>query len=146
MNKQQILIIDDEPEILALLSVLLEAQGYEVSTAESGLMALGLLESKNFDAVVCDYMMPQMDGITILKEVRVKKNYVPFVFFSGNAQEKHGLKMKNLGAYEIVAKPDVERLTDVIVETINHNEKVKVLNPLNDEADEFTDLVYSTAS
>ena len=143
-NKPHVLIIDDEPEILDLLRMMLITEGFEVSVAgcgEAGLMKLG---EASYDAVVCDYMMPKMDGITLLKQVRKNKDYTPFVFFSGNATHTHGVKMKSLGAYEFIEKPHVELLADVLTETIKHNEKVKMLNPGLDEEDDFMNLLFTS--
>ncbi len=142
-TKQRILLIDDEPEILELLLMLLKTEGFEVSTADCGEAALKKLEEANYDAVVCDYMMPRMDGITLLKHVRKNKNYTPFVFFSGNAEESHGVKMKSLGAYEFIEKPHVELLADVLAKTIKHNESIKMLNPGLDEDHDFMDLLFT---
>jgi two-component system response regulator GlrR len=144
-NKSHILLIDDEPEILDILRMMLKTDGFEVSTADCGEAALKKLGEASYDAVVCDYMMPRMDGITLLKEVRKNKNYTPFVFFSGNAEYTHAVKMKSLGAYEFIQKPHVELLADVLTKTIKHNETIKILNPgLDDDDDGFMDLLFTS--
>lgn len=140
----KILLIDDEPEILDLLRMMLKTEGYDVSTSRCGKEALNKLEKASYDAVVCDYLMPLMDGITLLKQVRNNKDYTPFVFFSGDAHETHQIKMKNLGAYEFIEKPHVELLAGVLAKTIKHNESVKILNPELDEKDEFANILFSS--
>jgi DNA-binding NtrC family response regulator len=143
-NKSHVLLIDDEPEILDLLRIMLITDGFEVSTADCGEAALKKLGEVSYDAVVCDYMMPRMNGITLLKQVRKNKDYTPFVFFSGNAEHTHEVKMKSLGAYEFIQKPHVELLADVLTKTIKHNETIKIFNPDQGEENDFMDLVFTS--
>jgi DNA-binding response OmpR family regulator len=62
--------VDDEPEIADLLRELLEGAGYDVMTAESGAVALALLDEAAFDAVVSDLHMPDVDGATLWREIK----------------------------------------------------------------------------
>ncbi len=68
-EQQRVLVVDDEPEIAGLMRDMLEDAGYEVATAESGAVALALLETARFDAIVSDLHMPEMDGATLWREV-----------------------------------------------------------------------------
>ena len=68
--QSRVLVVDDEAEIVDLMRDLLEGAGYEVATAESGAVALALLESARFDAIVSDLRMPDMDGATLWREVK----------------------------------------------------------------------------
>ncbi|MBX3625685.1 MAG: PAS domain S-box protein [Rhizobacter sp.] len=65
----RVLVVDDESEITELMRDILEAAGYEVATAESGAVALALLETARFDAIVSDLRMPDMDGATLWREI-----------------------------------------------------------------------------
>jgi PAS domain S-box-containing protein len=67
--QSRLLVVDDEPEIAELMRDMLEGAGYEVATAESGAVAMALLETARFDAVVSDLHMPDMDGATLWREV-----------------------------------------------------------------------------
>jgi two-component system NtrC family sensor kinase len=64
-----VLVVDDEPEITELIRTLLESAGHEVASAESGAVALELIEAARFGAVVCDLHMPDMDGAALWREV-----------------------------------------------------------------------------
>jgi two-component system NtrC family sensor kinase len=66
----RVLVVDDEPEIADLVRAVLEGAGYEVATAESGSVALGLLEEARFDAIVSDVRMPDLDGAGLWRAVR----------------------------------------------------------------------------
>ncbi len=144
-NKPRVLLIDDEPDILEVLSMMLNRDGFEVSVAASGEEALGILVSNVFDIVVCDYMMPKMDGITMLKQVRANKDYTPYIFFSGNADDSHGTKMVGLGAYELLPKTQIKSLSEVIKKTLKHNEGIKNLGDQpSEQSEEFLSLLYSS--
>ena len=66
-----VLYVDDEPDLLELCKIFLEQDGdFRVETVQSPLEALPLLEKNPYDAIVCDYQMPEMDGISLLKQVR----------------------------------------------------------------------------
>jgi PAS domain S-box-containing protein len=69
-GKARVLVVDDEPEIADLLRELLEGAGYDVMTAESGAVALALLDEAAFDAVVSDLHMPDVDGATLWREIK----------------------------------------------------------------------------
>jgi len=144
-NKPRVLLIDDEPDILEVASMMLSRDGFEVTVAASGEEAIDILRSNVFDVVVCDFMMPKMDGITMLKQVRANKDYTPYVFFSGNADESHGTKMVGLGAYELLSKTEIKNLSEVIKKTIKHNEGIKTLSDgPSEQSEEFLSLLYST--
>jgi len=66
---KHLLIADDEPLALKLLSELLTASGYQVSTATNGTEALALLERHAFDAVITDYHMPDIDGLELVRRI-----------------------------------------------------------------------------
>ena len=66
----QVLVVDDETDIASLMREMLESAGYEVATAESGAVALEMLEMARFDAIVSDLRMPDMDGAALWREVR----------------------------------------------------------------------------
>lgn len=66
----RVLVVDDEPEIAELMREMLEGAGYEVASAESGAVALALLDEARFDAVVSDLHMPDVDGAALWREVR----------------------------------------------------------------------------
>jgi two-component system NtrC family sensor kinase len=68
----RVLVVDDEPEIAELLRAYLEADGYEVATAESGAVALALLAEARFDAIVSDLRMPDTDGAALWREVKLQ--------------------------------------------------------------------------
>ena len=143
-SKQRILLIDDERDILEVIGYFLKREGYEVSAAESGAEALELMKEQSFDVVICDYLMPKMDGISLLKKIREKKDYTSFVFFSGNADENHEVKMIGLGAYQLVQKNDFKKLPEAIKRTLKHSQEVQdIRQDTTQEMDDFLSILHS---
>lgn len=107
MNKQKILVVDDEMSIRETIKDLLETTGYEVKTAGSGTEAHQLLKQFRADAVICDVMMPGMDGIELLEKVRSLPALasIPFLFLSAKTNAESVRKAMNLGADDYLMKP-----------------------------------------
>ena len=95
----RILVVDDEPVLLEQTRIYLEQSGdMQVDTTTSSLQVLDVLSKVPYDAVIADYEMPEMDGITLLKEVRNKDILVPFIIFSGRGREEIIIEALNNGA------------------------------------------------
>jgi CheY-like chemotaxis protein len=80
-----ILLVEDSPEVSLSVREILSAAGHTVAEASSGKVALDLLKSNTFDAIVSDIWMPEMDGIALLKEIRGGGSKIPVVVISGGA-------------------------------------------------------------
>lgn len=72
----RILVVDDEPDILQLIKRYAERDGYEAVCAKDGLSAVKLCENEDFDVIVMDVMMPEMDGYHACKRIREKKIFL----------------------------------------------------------------------
>jgi PAS domain S-box-containing protein len=106
-EKLRILYVDDEPTLLDVGRILLEESGnYSVTTVESAPAALELLKNEQFDAIVSDYMMPDMDGIRFLVEVRARFGPVPFIMFTGKGEKEEVIQAINNGADFYLQKGD----------------------------------------
>ena len=99
-----LLICDDEIDILNALKIYLEADGYVVTSASNGLDAVKLCAVQTFDLVLLDIMMPQMDGIAALSEIRKHSN-VPVIFLTAKSEDADKVFGLNLGADDYVTKP-----------------------------------------
>ena len=146
-NRPKLLLVDDEPDILETLVLILEKDGYIIETAENGVVALDKINNTNYDLVVCDYVMPKMDGISLLKKIREQNNLIPFIFFSGNANDEHSKRMMELGAMALVSKSEIFKLPTVIKRSIMHRKGIKNLaDKHTEESDEFVKILNSTKS
>lgn len=108
MNTQlsKILVVDDEPDIRRLVSEILEDEGYEVAMAENASEARQLKASVKPNLILLDIWMPDMDGITLLKEwVADDPLLCPVVMMSGHGSVEAAVEATRLGAYDFLEKP-----------------------------------------
>ncbi|WP_440320633.1 winged helix-turn-helix domain-containing protein [Laedolimicola sp.] len=107
MAKKVILTIDDEEHILDLLEYNLEKNGYEVLRAETGEKGLAILKTMQVDLVLLDYMLPGMDGIEVLKEMRADKNLstMPVIMLTAKGEEIDKVLGLEMGADDYISKP-----------------------------------------
>ncbi|MFA6079618.1 MAG: response regulator [Candidatus Omnitrophota bacterium] len=82
MAKIKILIVDDEPDFLELLAMRLEEWGYEAVKAANGKDGVSAVKAQCPDVVVLDYMLPDMDGVATLKQIREVSAKVPVIMFT----------------------------------------------------------------
>jgi len=95
----RILLVDDEPALLEISKLFLERDAqFTTETAQSGEKALELLETDYFDAIVSDYQMPGMDGLTLLSRIREQGISIPFIILTGKGREEVVIEALNLGA------------------------------------------------
>jgi DNA-binding NarL/FixJ family response regulator len=106
-NQKKLLLIDDDPNLILLVKDYLEFRGYEVVTAENGREALELLETQVPDMIVCDVMMPEMDGYSLVSTIRSdpKTSWIPVLFLSAKGQSQDRVKGLNVGADVYMVKP-----------------------------------------
>jgi len=105
MARSTLLIIDDEPNILTTLRRALDLEGYGVEVAGSGALGLEKLDECDIDLVLLDVVMPELDGISVLEQIREKHPEVTVVMMSGNATIDTAVTATRLGAHDFVEKP-----------------------------------------
>jgi len=101
---QRILIVDDEPNIVATVSPLLRARGYDVLSAMSGRAGLDTLERDKPDLVVLDLGLPDLDGVEVCRQMRQTSN-VPILVLSARGAEGDKVAALDAGADDYVTKP-----------------------------------------
>ncbi len=112
----RVLIVDDEPDILEILKEIVEQSSVLVFTATNGKEAMDILETKQIDVVLSDLMMPQMDGVELLREMRNKKMDLPFIFITGNPSNHLNLEALQLGAFDAIEKPFQPDTIDTLIQ------------------------------
>lgn len=107
---QRVLLVDDEPAMLAALKELAQRRGWEPLLARSG--ADALLHLERADAVVTDFSMPEMDGMQLLRVIRERDETLPVILLTARGSERLAVRAMKAGAYDYVPKPfDVDELT-----------------------------------
>jgi DNA-binding NtrC family response regulator len=101
-----VLIIDDEKVMRDLISQVLTVKGHVTVQASSGKEGIELVQQKHFDVVFLDIMMPEMDGVEILKKIKaVKPDGVSVIMMTGYAVEEKLREAMTLGAFDFLYKP-----------------------------------------
>jgi two-component system response regulator PilR (NtrC family) len=109
--RASLLIVDDEASILEFLGMLFESEGFAVETARSAVAAQRALAGKSFDLVLCDILMPDGNGLDLLKEIKAASPTTAVVMMTAFTSTKNAIEAMKLGAYDYVSKPfDVEEL------------------------------------
>jgi PAS domain S-box-containing protein len=95
----RVLYVDDEPSLLEIGKSFLEREGaFTVDLLTSAIGALEQIKTERYDAIVSDYQMPEMDGITFLKQLKASGNQTPFIIFTGRGREELVIEALNSGA------------------------------------------------
>ncbi|MBS5931791.1 MAG: response regulator transcription factor [Clostridiales bacterium] len=116
-ENKNILIVDDEPKILEVVSSFLENKGYSTFTAENGQQALKVFEQENIALVVLDLMMPGISGEEVCLAIR-KKSRVPIIMLTAKADEDNLLQGLRLGADDYIRKPFSLKELHARIETV----------------------------
>jgi|YNPNPStandDraft_1061719.scaffolds.fasta_scaffold04079_1 signal transduction histidine kinase len=102
-----ILVVDDNPEVTQVVSAILRRKQYETMTATSGQEALALMEKRRPDLILCDIMMPDMDGYEVFQRVRADRRWrtIPFAFVTALSDPETRALSSEMGAEAFIAKP-----------------------------------------
>ncbi len=102
-EKKNILIVDDDPQQLQLMSIYLKDEDLKILTAKNGRQALKLLQTESINLMLTDNQMPEMDGHTLILKIRKELELkIPIVIISANETDKALIKLKNVS---ILRKP-----------------------------------------
>lgn len=106
-QRQTVLVVDDEPDVLLLCRVNLEFEGYEVLEAADGEAAMELLRASRPDVVLLDVMMPKMDGWQVLAEIKADEELgdIPVVMLTAKVQDQDQIRGWSQGAADYITKP-----------------------------------------
>ncbi len=102
---EKILVIDDEEVILQAVSRIASAEGFSVDSENNAASALKKLSQKNYSLILCDIMMPEMDGFMFLDEIQKRKIYTPIIMITGYSTVENAVKSLYKGAIDFVPKP-----------------------------------------
>ncbi|MEX1311206.1 MAG: sigma-54 dependent transcriptional regulator [Candidatus Sulfomarinibacteraceae bacterium] len=145
----QVWIVDDEPAIRELLTVIVTSSGYEVETFSGGAEVLACADPPPA-AVLLDLMMPEVDGIEVLKELKRRHPTLPVIILTAVNEVSRAVEVTKLGAYDYLVKPiDQERLKTTLNRAVSHgnlsDEVVRLKTELGDRYD-IKNIVGSSAA
>jgi len=108
---EKVLLVDDEEDFLEVMEDRLRARDMEVTTCRSAEEALQKIKKESFDAILLDFMMPGMDGMHALKEIKAKNPESQIILLTGHATIEKSVEAMKLGATDFLEKPaDIEAL------------------------------------
>jgi len=122
----RLLVVDDEPSMLDMLSLLWRGEGYEVSTAHSVAEARERLAEHAHDLVLCDILMPDGNGLELLGEIKAADPRVAVIMMTAYTSTKSALEAMKLGAYDYISKPfaDLEELKLLVSKALEQSQLV----------------------
>lgn len=120
MTGKQILIVDDEPKMRRVLEIMLQKLGHRVLSASNGREALTLFGSSSVDLVVTDLLMPDVDGIELLAQLRAQQTAVPVIIITAHGTIETAVAAMKHGAFDYLVRPfDIEVLGLTIARALN---------------------------
>ena len=141
----KILIIDDEAAIRRILREILEHEKYQVDDAASAIEALPLVKENEYDAILCDIKMPQMDGIEFLEEAK-KISDAPVIMISGHGTIDTAVEAIKKGAFDYISKPpDLNRLLITLRNALDKSQLITETKALKKVVNRKYQMIGSSA-
>lgn len=141
-SPHRILVVDDEEKIRRSLSGLLQDQSYEVITVGSGSECLQIMSAEYFDLVIVDVVMPELNGIEVLQEIKEKYSDTEVIMITGYADKEKAIAALRLSAYDFIEKPFESReILNTIAHCLNElglRKEIERKNQKIRESEEFT--------
>ena len=123
---ERVLLVDDEEEFLEIMSERMRARDIEVTTSTSAREALDMIARDSFDAVIMDFMMPEMNGIEALKVIKEKNPEMQIILLTGHATVEKTVEAMKAGAMDLIEKPaDLDALAQKIKDA--HDQKTFIV-------------------
>lgn len=134
MRGYEILLVDDDPLILKSQSVILEEKGFNVTTAQSGKIAIELIKTQPFDLVITDLVMGEIDGIQVLKSAKEVNSEIMVIILTGYGDMKSAIDALRFNATDYLLKPcEAEEILFRVNQAIEKKElsqKIKIYEKL----------------
>ncbi|MEL6148752.1 MAG: hybrid sensor histidine kinase/response regulator [Chloroflexota bacterium] len=151
-NAARVLVVDDEEANRDILATIVQALGYDAAQAEDGEVALGMVESEDFDLILLDVMMPQVNGIDALKQIREKKDrqQLPIILITAMSAVDAMVNGLESGANDYITKPFNFKEVRVRVKSLMqmkklYDERQRLLNTMQ-HANELKNRLMRIAS
>ena len=118
----KVLLVDDEEDFLDIMAERMGARGMDVSTATTAEDALNMVQTESYDAVIIDFLMPEMDGFSALKMFKASRPDLSVILLTANVTQEQRNEAIKLGALDVIEKPaDLNLLTQKIEEARSRN-------------------------
>jgi DNA-binding NtrC family response regulator len=143
VSQRRILVVDDEEDLRDVLVHQLRAIGAEIDVAENGRVALEMVQSKWYDAILSEINMPEMTGLEFLMTIRDLGFETPFVILTGFGDKAKAVEALRLGAFDFLEKPwEPERLRATMSDAVEYGYRIRNLEQDLDQA--LTSLINAS--
>ena len=137
MPDERILVVDDEPGMRSLLGRVLAKSGYSVNAFEKGADALESINSEDYDLAILDIEMPSMNGIELLKKIKIKDPSLSVVMITAYGSLQSAVEAMRLGAYDYLSKPfEMEEIKHVVGKALERERLIRENRELHKELEE----------
>jgi two-component system response regulator PilR (NtrC family) len=137
-----ILVVDDELSMREFLKILLEKEGYQVSTASEASSAIDLIKSQNFDLVLSDIKMPGMGGLSLLEKIKEINSLLPVIMITAFASPENAVNAMKSGAFDYITKPfKVDEIIKIIKSAISSSSPNVAKDEITSETDSFEGII-----
>ncbi len=127
-EQARILIVDDDPSTVRTTAMILERKGYAVETAENGLQAVNMVEEREYDVILMDIKMPEMNGVEAHRRIKAIRPETTVVMITAYAVETLIQQALDDGAYGILYKPlDIDKMIAIIEEARAKQESALIM-------------------
>ncbi|MBW2467105.1 MAG: sigma-54-dependent Fis family transcriptional regulator [Deltaproteobacteria bacterium] len=136
-----ILVVDDELSMREFLKILLEKEGYQVSTAPEAAIALDLINKQDFNLVISDIKMPGMGGLTLLEKIKEINNTLPVIMITAFASPDNAVIAMKSGAFDYITKPfKVDEILKIIKSAISAAAPV-IVDEITSDTESFEGII-----
>ncbi len=141
-SKIRLLMVDDEEEFLMSSAQALNRRGFEVDVALNGVTALEMIESNDYDVVILDVKMPDIDGIEVFRKIRLTQPYLPVILLTGHSSLEDAFQTSKDGIADYLSKPiEIDELTRVVREAVVQAKWRKKPDEIGSSAEKQSELV-----
>jgi DNA-binding NtrC family response regulator len=144
---ENILVVDDEPSNRSILAQVLARAGYKVETADDGAHALQRLERFRPDLIILDYMMPEVSGIDVLRELRKREDDTPVIMITAYGTVERAVEAMQEGAYDFITRPfKPEHIAHTVRKALERQKLKRGIEILSEELGERYQLVVGESA
>ncbi len=135
-GKPKILVVEDEPAQLEILSYNLSSEGYDIYKAEAGEEAFLILQETEIDLIILDWMLPKISGLEVCRQIKrgEKSKHIPIIMLTARGEEEDKVRGLDIGADDFVVKPySIKELLARVRAGLRHNQSNKSVDVLSYE-------------
>ena len=145
MSDTRVLFVDDDRDILAMVEQYLTIKGYDVTTVDNGIEAVGIVKEKQIDIVFTDYKMPEFNGLELLVAIKKYRPQTEVIIVTGYGSMESAIQAMKFGSYDYLQKPfkldHLRLIIDRIVEEKKIKDKAQLIRKISRERHQYGRMI-----